>query len=53
VADVERVIADPLRFDRDATGKPRYLGYIRGCRMRVVVALDDPDLIVTIHERRN
>jgi hypothetical protein len=38
--------------DSDEDGKPRYTGEIRGVRVRVVVALDEPDLIVTIHERR-
>jgi hypothetical protein len=53
VVDVEGVIADPIRVDRDRFGKPRYTGYIRELRVRVVVALDEPDFIVTIHERRN
>jgi hypothetical protein len=29
------------------------MGEIRGIRVRVVVALDEPDLIVTIHKRRH
>jgi hypothetical protein len=53
VGDVERVIEDPLDFDRDEKGKPRYTGEIQGVRVRVVVALDEPDLIVTIHDRRS
>jgi mRNA-degrading endonuclease RelE of RelBE toxin-antitoxin system len=53
IEDVERVIGEPLDFDRDRRGKPRYTGRIRGVRVRVVVALDEPDLIVTIHDRRN
>lgn len=53
VAEVEGVIADPTRVDRDRFGKPRYTGYIREFRVRVVVALDEPDFVVTIHERRN
>jgi hypothetical protein len=53
VTDVERVIVDPVRVDRDSTGKLRYTGYIRGFRVRVVIALDAPDFVVTIHERRN
>ena len=52
VADAEEVIADPLRVDRDGKGNPRYTGYIAGVRVRIVVALDDPDLIVTIHRRK-
>lgn len=51
VEDVERLIKEPLHFDRDREGKPRYTGQIQGVRVRVVVALDEPDLIVTIHDR--
>jgi hypothetical protein len=52
-AELEDLIADPVRFDRDESGKPRYTGYLGEVRVRVVVALDEPNLIVTIHERRN
>ena len=53
IADVERVIDDPIRVDQDATGKPRFVGYIKGIRVRVILALDEPDFVVTIHKRRN
>jgi hypothetical protein len=46
------VIEEPLYIDCDEDGKPRYTGEIRGVRVRIVVALEEPDLIVTIHERR-
>lgn len=46
---MELVIAEPEAVDVDEYGKPRYIGEIRGVRVRVVVALDEPDLIVTIH----
>jgi hypothetical protein len=52
LADVEEVIAHPISVDRDENGKRRYKGLIRGVCVRVVVALDEPDLIVTIHDRR-
>lgn len=52
VADVESVIQRPMRIDRDRHGKPRYTGVIRGVRVRAVVAVDEPDVIVTIHKRR-
>jgi hypothetical protein len=52
VAEAESVIARPVHTDRDDQGKPRYTGEIGGIRVRIVVALDEPDLIVTIHERR-
>jgi len=51
-SDAEFVVANPAGIDRDWRGRPRYLGYVRGLRVRVVVALDEPDLIVTIHPRR-
>ncbi len=51
-ADAEAMISNPDQVDFDEDGKPRYTGYIRGIRMRAVVALDEPDVIVTIHERR-
>jgi hypothetical protein len=51
--DVEKAIADPIRIDSDPNGRPRYTGYIRGIRVRIVIAVDEPDLVVTIHERRN
>jgi mRNA-degrading endonuclease RelE of RelBE toxin-antitoxin system len=51
VADAEELTAYPERVDFDPHGNWRYVGRIRGERVRVVVALDDPDLIVTIHRR--
>jgi hypothetical protein len=53
VGDAERVIEAAVRIDFDKDGLPRYTGYVGDLRVRVVVALDDPELIVTIHERRN
>lgn len=50
--EIERVIDDPLYVEIDANGKPLYIGDLRGVRVRIVVALDEPDLIVTIHETR-
>jgi len=52
VVDAEDLVANPVATDFDHKGKPRYTGHIRGTRVRVVVALDDPGLIVTIHKRR-
>jgi mRNA-degrading endonuclease RelE of RelBE toxin-antitoxin system len=53
LSDVEKAIADPIRIDSDLEGRPRYTSYIRGIRVRIVVAVDEPDLVVTIHERGN
>jgi hypothetical protein len=52
VADAEAMIARAMVVDQDADGKLRYTGYIEGVCIRVIVALDDPSLIVTIYERR-
>jgi hypothetical protein len=52
-ADVERVIARPMYADTDEDGKPRFVGEVHGVRVRVVLALDEPDLVVTIHPRRH
>jgi hypothetical protein len=51
VADAEELMANPEHVDLDPHGNWRYVGHIRGERVRVVVALDEPDLIVTIHRR--
>jgi hypothetical protein len=51
IADAEWVISHPLQVDCDEKGKSRYTGEVRGVCVRVVVALDEPDWIVTIHER--
>jgi hypothetical protein len=52
IDDAELVIARPDKVDEDPEGRPRYWGYIRDIPVKVVVALDEPNLIVTIHERR-
>lgn len=52
IGDAERVIANPVEINMEADGKRHYIGFIRGQRVRVVVAFDDPKLIVTIHRRR-
>jgi hypothetical protein len=51
IEDVEAVMANPLEIDIRESGRIRYIGYVRDERVRVVVPIDDPDLIVTIHRR--
>jgi hypothetical protein len=53
IEEVERAIEEPIHSDRDWNGKPRYTTEIRGVRVRIVLALDEPDFVVTIHDRRN
>jgi len=50
-ADVELLIAHPDRINWDRGGRPLYLGTIRGIPICAVVALDEPDLIVTIFRK--
>jgi hypothetical protein len=50
--DVERVVGAAMPSGPDDLGNPTYIGFIRDLRVRVVIALDEPDLVVTIHERR-
>jgi len=52
IEEVERVIEEPTYFDWDHRGNPRYSGEIQGVRVRIVLALDAPDSVVTIHKRR-
>jgi len=47
------VIESAIFVDADESWNPRYTDYVDGIRVRVVVALDDPKFIVTIHKRRN
>ena len=35
----------------DARGNRRRIGYVGDRRIRVVVALDDPDVVITLFER--
>jgi hypothetical protein len=49
--DAEWVVAHPDAVDCDDQGRPRYLGEVRGTPVFVVLALDEPDLIVTIYRR--
>jgi hypothetical protein len=49
--DADWVVSNPIAIDSDADGRPRYLGEVRDTQIFVVVALDEPDLIVTIYRR--
>jgi hypothetical protein len=51
VQEAESVAADQFEKDVDLDGNPRYRGFIGGKRCVVVVALDDPDVIITLFER--
>jgi hypothetical protein len=49
---VADVVANPETRDIDATGKPRCTGHINGVRVRIVMAVDRFDFVVSVHERR-
>jgi hypothetical protein len=51
--EIISVILNPAKADADELCNPGYLGYIRGDLVRVVVAADDPDLVITVHPRRH
>jgi hypothetical protein len=51
--EILQVISNPAKVDADKSGNSRYFGYIRGDLVRVVVATDDPDVVVTVHPRRH
>jgi hypothetical protein len=50
--DIEWICAYPVERDADEDGRPRYTAEVRGRLVRVVLALDAPDLVVTVHPRR-
>ena len=51
-SEVEAIVARPRRVRMGGDGKPNYEGSVHGIWIRVVVALDDPDVIVTIFDRK-
>ncbi len=48
----EAIVLGSVPVEIEAKGKPVYEGVVGGTTFRVVVALDEPDLIVTIYRRR-
>jgi hypothetical protein len=50
--DIDALIGAPDSMDRDAEGRPRSAGTICGVTIVVVVAADEPDLVVTVFDRR-
>jgi hypothetical protein len=51
--DAELIVRNPVRLERETTGNWRYLGQVEGRWFRVVVAGDDPNVVITVHPRRN
>lgn len=50
-SEVEALVASPLTEDRDAHGRRRIIGELRGSRVRVVLALEDDNRVVSVHPR--
>jgi len=51
--DLEEILESPAFEDVDPDGRRRCTAMVGDLRVRVVVAVDTPDLIVTVHRRRN
>jgi hypothetical protein len=50
--EVRAILASPIETSQDATGKPIFDGVVGGRRIAVVIAADDPEVVVTVFERR-
>jgi hypothetical protein len=50
---VEARVARGRPVDAEPEGRPRYIIRVGGRRVRVVVAADDPQLVVTVHDRKD
>jgi len=51
-ADVAAIILASEFTDRDPDGRPRHVGFVNGRRIRIVLAIEDPSIVVSVHERR-
>jgi len=47
--EVESVVKTPFGKTLDQSGNPIYVGIVRGRIVRVVVADDDPDFVITVY----
>lgn len=50
--DVGAILANPSVSGQDDRGNRVVIGYIGERRIRIVLAADEPDFIITVHERR-
>lgn len=46
--EAESVVKNPIGKGVGSSGNPRYRGYVAGLVVWVVVAGDDPDLVITV-----
>jgi len=50
--DVAAIILASEAVDRDPDGRPRHIGVVDGRRIRIVLALENPSIVVSVHERK-
>lgn len=51
-SDLLAVLAHPTRTSHDRRGNVRVDGLVRGVEVRIVIAADDPNAVITVFERR-
>lgn len=49
--EAEAVVADPAVTYSDVKGNSCYMGEINGKSLRVVIAADDPEFVITVIDR--
>jgi hypothetical protein len=49
--EIEAVVADPGITYNDPKGNPCYVAEVNGKSIRVVIAQDDPDFVITVIDR--
>ena len=52
LTDIEAILAQPSRDGQDTRGNVVVIGRLGERRIRIVIAADDPDVVITVHERR-
>jgi hypothetical protein len=50
--DLVAVLAHPIRTSHDRRGNVRVGGLVRGVEVRIVIASDDHNAVITVFERR-
>ena len=48
---IEWLVGQGVPIDRDRDGRKRYEGEVAGTTVRVVMAVDRPELVVTVYRR--
>jgi hypothetical protein len=50
--DVDAILANPVETGQDGRGNRVVIGYFGQRRVRIVIAANEPDFVITVHERR-